>query len=99
MIRPFRLLTTIAATAALALGVTVRFVRAEPDAAPAVAYRGAVPAHAKADGAGEYRLDRLPILSQVILAVKDNYVDSVALRPEADGRLRRSRASSGRSPR
>jgi carboxyl-terminal processing protease len=82
MIRPFRLLTTLAATAALALGVTVRFVRAEPDAAPAVAYRGAVPAHAKADGAGEYRLDRLPVLSQVILAVKDNYVDPSRFDPK-----------------
>ncbi|ABS28095.1 carboxyl-terminal protease [Anaeromyxobacter sp. Fw109-5] len=82
MIRPFRLLTTLAATAALALGVTVRFVRAEPDAAPAVAYRGAVPAHAKADAAGEYRLDRLPILSQVILKVKDNYVDPARFDPK-----------------
>ncbi|WP_242340259.1 MULTISPECIES: MXAN_5808 family serine peptidase [Anaeromyxobacter] len=83
MIRPFRLLTTLAATAALALGVTVRFVRAEPEVPPAaVAYRGAVPAHAKADGAGEYRLDRLPILSQVILAVKDNYVDPSRFDPK-----------------
>ena len=76
MIRPFRLFATLAATTALALGVTVRLVRAEPEAAPAVAYQGAVPVHARADdGGGEYRLDRLPILSRVILSVKDNYVD------------------------
>ncbi|HET8541783.1 MAG TPA: MXAN_5808 family serine peptidase [Anaeromyxobacter sp.] len=76
MIRPFRLLATLAATLALALGVTARLVRAEAESAPAaVAYRGAVPVHAKLDDAGEYRLDRLPILSRVILAVKDNYVD------------------------
>ncbi len=76
MIRPFRLFATLAATIALALGVTARFVRAAPDAAPpAVAYKGAVPVHARADDSGEYRLDRLPILSRVILSVKDNYVD------------------------
>ena len=61
MIRPFRLFATLAATLALALGVTVRLVRAAPDAPPAVAYQGAVPVHARADeAAGEYRLDRLP---------------------------------------
>ena len=66
MIRPFRLLATLAAILALALGVTARFVRAEGDAAPAaVAYRGAVPVHAKTDDTGEYRLHRLPILSRV----------------------------------
>src|SRR5512140_166512 len=84
MIRPFRLLATLAAALALALGVTARFVRAEADAAPAaVAYRGAVPVHAKMDDAGgEYRLDRLPILSRVILSVKDNYVDPSRFDPK-----------------
>src|SRR5512140_2388259 len=84
MIRPFRLLATLAATMALALGVTTRLVRAEPDAAPpAVAYKGAVPVHARADdGGGEYRLDRLPILSRVILSVKDNYVDPSRFDPK-----------------
>jgi carboxyl-terminal processing protease len=83
MIRPFRLLATLAATLALALGVTARFVRAEADSAPAaVAYRGAVPVHAKTDDAGEYRLDRLPILSRVILSVKDNYVDPSRFEPK-----------------
>ncbi len=83
MIRPFRLFATLAATIAFALGVTVRFVRAEPDAAPsAVAYKGAVPIHARADDSGEYRLDRLPILSRVILSVKDNYVDPARLEPK-----------------
>ncbi len=82
MIRPFRLFATLAATVALALGVTSRLVRAEPDAAPVVAYKGAVPVHARADDAGEYRLDRLPILSRVILSVKDNYVDPSRFDPK-----------------
>jgi carboxyl-terminal processing protease len=83
MIRPFRLFATLAATLALALGVTVRLVRAAPDAAPAVAYQGAVPVHARAEeSGGEYRLDRLPILSRVILSVKDNYVDPSRIDPK-----------------
>ncbi len=82
MIRPFRLFATLVAALALALGVTVRFVRAEPDAAPAVAYKGALPVHARADEGGEYRLDRLPILSRVILSVKDNYVDPSRIDPK-----------------
>ncbi len=82
MIRPFRLFATLAATLAIALGVTARFVRAEPAAAPAVAYKGAVPVHARADDGGEYRLDRLPILSRVILSVKDNYVDPSRFDPK-----------------
>ena len=82
MIRPFRLFATLAATLALALGVTARLVRAEPDAAPAVAYQGAIPVHARADEGGEYRLDRLPILSKVILSVKDNYVDPSRFDPK-----------------
>jgi carboxyl-terminal processing protease len=81
MIRPFRLFATLVAALALALGVTVRFVRAEPDA-PAVAYKGALPVHAKAEEGGDYRLDRLPILSRVILSVKDNYVDPSRFDPK-----------------
>src|SRR5215208_3787265 len=83
MIRPFRLFATLAATAALVLGVTVGLGRAEPEAPPSeVAYQGAVPVHARADETSEYRLDRLPILSQVILAVKDNYVDPSRFDPK-----------------
>jgi carboxyl-terminal processing protease len=87
MIRLFRLFATLAATLALTLGVTARLVRAEPDAAPdaaptAVAYKGAVPVHARAEETGEYRLDRLPILSRVILSVKDNYVDPARFEPK-----------------
>ncbi len=83
MIRPFRLFASLAAALALALGVSARFVRAEADATPpAVAYRGAVPVHARADESGEYRLDRLPILSRVILSVKDNYVDPSRFDPK-----------------
>jgi len=84
MIRPFRLFATTAAVAAVALGVTARFVRAEPDEAEAVelAYRDSVPSHARADDGGEYRLDRLPILSRVVLAVKDQYVDPSRIDPK-----------------
>jgi carboxyl-terminal processing protease len=83
MIRPLRLLATLAAALALALGVTARLVRAEADPAPAaVAYRGALPVHARGDDGGEYRLDRLPILSRVILSVKDNYVDPSRFEPK-----------------
>jgi len=82
MIRPFRLFATLAVALALVLGVTTRLVRAAPDSPPAVAYRGAVPVHARADESGEYRLDRLPILSRVILSVKDNYVDPSRFDPK-----------------
>ncbi|BDG02733.1 MXAN_5808 family serine peptidase [Anaeromyxobacter oryzae] len=83
MIRPFRLLATLAATLALALGVTARLVRAEPDAAPsAVAYRGAAPLSAHPAQSGDYQLDRLPIFSRVILQVKDNYVDPSRFDPK-----------------
>ncbi|WP_242396159.1 MXAN_5808 family serine peptidase [Anaeromyxobacter oryzisoli] len=84
MIRPFRLFATLAATLALALGVTARLVRAEPQAAPtAVAYRGAAPLSARSTQNGEYQLDRLPIFSRVILQVKDNYVDPSRFDPKA----------------
>ena len=83
MIRPFRLFATLAATLALALGVTTRLVRAEPDAPPpAVAYKGAAPIHARTGETGEYQLERLPILSRVILQVKDNYVDPGRVDPK-----------------
>lgn len=83
MIRPFRLFATLAASLALALGVTARFVRAEPEAPPpAVAFKGAAPVPARAGGNGEYQLERLPILSRVILQVKDNYVDPARVDPK-----------------
>jgi carboxyl-terminal processing protease len=83
MMRAFRLLATLTATTALALGITARLVRAEPDSAlPWLAYKGSVPAHARVDDSGEYRLDRLTILSKVILSVKDNYVDPSRFDPK-----------------
>jgi carboxyl-terminal processing protease len=83
MIRPFRLFATLAATLALALGVTARLVRAEPEAAPpAVAYRGASPLSGRPAQTGDYQLDRLPIFSRVILQVKDNYVDPSRFDPK-----------------
>jgi carboxyl-terminal processing protease len=83
MIRPFRLFATLAATLALALGMTTRLVRAEPEVPPpAVAFKGAAPIHARAGDSGEYQLDRLPILSRVILQVKDNYVDPARIDPK-----------------
>ena len=83
MIRPFRLFATLAAALALTLGVTARLVRAESATAPAVSFRGAAPAHGHgADDDAEYRLDKLPILSRVILNVKDNYVDPSRFDPK-----------------
>jgi carboxyl-terminal processing protease len=83
MIRPFRVLATLAATIALALGVTARLVRAEPDSAPpALAYKGAAPASSGRSDDSSYQLDRLPILSRVILYVKDNYVDPQRFDPK-----------------
>jgi carboxyl-terminal processing protease len=82
MIRPFRLLATAAAVGAVALGVTARLVRAEPDAAVEVAFRDTAPGSARGDEGGEYRLDRLPILSRVVLEVKDQYVDPARVDPK-----------------
>ena len=83
MIRPFRLFATLAALLALGLGATARLVRAEPQvAAPAVAYKGAAPLQARQGEAGDYQLERLPILSRVILQVKDNYVDPSRFDPK-----------------
>jgi carboxyl-terminal processing protease len=64
--------------------VTARFVRAEAEGAEPVelAYRDSVPSHARADDGGEYRLDRLPILSRVVLQVKDQYVDPSRIDPK-----------------
>jgi carboxyl-terminal processing protease len=86
MIRPFRLLATLAAALALALGVTARLGRAEPEApvaAPELAYRGPSSSHARAGDGGDYQLERLPILSRVILQVKDNYVEPSRIDPKA----------------
>jgi carboxyl-terminal processing protease len=82
MIRPFRLLATAAAVAAVALGVTARFVRAEPEEPVEVAFRDSVSTPARGEDGGEYRLDRLPILSRVVLQVKDQYVDPSRIDPK-----------------
>jgi carboxyl-terminal processing protease len=81
MIRPFRLLATLAAAIALALGVSVRLDRAEARPVPAVAFRGAAPVHGQGDD-DEYRLDRLPILSRAIMQIDGNYVDPSRINPK-----------------
>jgi carboxyl-terminal processing protease len=83
MIRPFRLFATLAATLSLALGVTARLVRAEPEPGPAIAYKGAAPARTLAGEDGVYKLETLPMLSHIIGEVKDNYVDPARLDPKA----------------
>jgi len=80
MIRPLRLALTAAFLCALALGGGSRLVRAEADGG-SLAYREKVPQRAKGDES-EYRLDRLPILSRVVLAVKDQYVDPSRFEPK-----------------
>ncbi|HYG69872.1 MAG TPA: PDZ domain-containing protein, partial [Anaeromyxobacteraceae bacterium] len=74
---------TLAATLSLALGVTARLVRAEPEPGPAIAYKGAAPARTLAGEDGVYKLETLPMLSHVIGEVKDNYVDPERLDPKA----------------
>ena len=81
MIRPFRLLTTLAATAALALGVTVRFVGPSR-------YRARGRDRGAASPPTPRRTTRASTgwiacrCSLLILAVKDNYVDPSRFDPK-----------------
>jgi len=91
MNRPFRPLAIVAFVAVLALGTGAHLVRAEArqdearaqTAATELAYRERVPAQARPDAAGEYKLDKLQILSKVILSLKDSYVDPSRIDPKA----------------
>ncbi len=91
MIRPFRLLATLAATLALAFGVTRSFVHAEAVAAREAVTRTAVAStgpHGEvaedSTGSGDdYQLDKLPVLSRVVIYVKENSVDPRRIDPKA----------------
>ena len=88
MLRSFRLLAALAATLAVATGITYRFVHADtgakaaPPAPQAVALLDQTASEApSADDAG-YQLDKLPVLSRVIIEVKNNYVDPRRIDPK-----------------
>jgi len=81
MNRKLRLLTAAAFAAALVFGGGAQLVRASADP-EFLAYREKVPAQVRPDEAGEYRLDRLPVMSRVILAVQDQYVDPSRFEPK-----------------
>jgi carboxyl-terminal processing protease len=82
MIRPFRLLATLAAAIALAIGVSARLDRAEAQPAPAVAFRGASPIHGTDADEGKYQLDRLPMLGRAMHYVDGFYVDPERIDPK-----------------
>ncbi|HSM91740.1 MAG TPA: MXAN_5808 family serine peptidase [Anaeromyxobacteraceae bacterium] len=82
MIRPFRIVATLAAAAALFLGTSARISKAEAGAASTVAYRGSGTFQPKADEQGPYQLDKLLIASKAILNVTDFYVDPARIEPK-----------------
>ncbi len=88
MIRPLRLVASLAATLALAFGVSYRFVSWEAKAhADELAFRPGLaspstPARSEADEP-PYPLAKLPIFSRVLIAVKENYVDPKRIDPKA----------------
>jgi carboxyl-terminal processing protease len=75
MIRPFRIVATLAAAAALVLGTSARISKAEAGPASTVAYRGSASFQPKEEAQGPYQLDKLLIASKAILNVTDYYVD------------------------
>ena len=82
MIRPFRIVATLAAAAALFLGTSARISKAEAGAASTVAYRGSGTFQPKVDEQGPYQLDKLLIASKAILNVTDFYVDPTRIDPK-----------------
>jgi carboxyl-terminal processing protease len=82
MIRPFRIVATLAAAAALFLGTSARISKAAAGAASPVAYRGSGTFQPKADAEGPYQLDKLQIASKAILNVTDFYVDPSRIDPK-----------------
>lgn len=83
MIRPFRILATFAALAALVLGTTARISKAEAGAASSVAYRGSASFQPRVEDEGPYQLSKLLIASKAILNVTDYYVDPSRIDPKA----------------
>jgi carboxyl-terminal processing protease len=83
MIRPFRIVATLAALAALVLGTSARVSKAEAGAAAAVAYRGAAGFQPKVEEEGPYKLEKLAIASKAILNLTDYYVDPSRIEPKA----------------
>jgi carboxyl-terminal processing protease len=83
MIRPFRIVATLAALAALVLGTSARISKAEAGPAATVAFRGAGSFQPKAEDEGPYQLDKLLIASKAILNVTDYYVDPSRIDPKA----------------
>jgi len=91
MNRLLRLLAAAAAALALAAGVTFAVSRRpEPPRAGAAAV-ASMGAHGEAQSTEEtggdsdpnYRLDKLPVLSRVVIYVKENYVDPQRIDPKA----------------
>ena len=82
MIRPFRIVATLAAAAALFLGTSEGISKAEAGAASTVAYRGSGTFQPKPDEQGPYQLDKLLIASKAILNVTDFYVDPTRIEPK-----------------
>jgi carboxyl-terminal processing protease len=83
MIRPFRIVATLAAAAALSLGTAARISRAEAGPAAPVAFRGSGTFQPRVADDGPYQLDKLPIASKAILNVTDYYVDPSRIDPKA----------------
>jgi carboxyl-terminal processing protease len=88
--RPLRLAALLAAIAALALGLSIVVGSNAPRPAPgaAVASNAALgevshPAAGGERGGERYELAELPVLSRVIIYVKDNYVDQSRIQPRA----------------
>jgi carboxyl-terminal processing protease len=80
MIRPFRLVATLAALAAVALGASARLHRAEAAPGVPVAYRGAAPSPVAA-GEDPYQADRVRIFAQAMNLMYDHYVDPTRIQP------------------
>ncbi|HVP68721.1 MAG TPA: MXAN_5808 family serine peptidase [Anaeromyxobacteraceae bacterium] len=94
MNRIFRLLAAAAVALAVAAGVSLAVTRSPepprpgPTAATAVASNGAHGVAESSDDTSDdsdpsYRLDKLPVLSRVVIYVKENYVDPHRIDPKA----------------
>ncbi len=90
MLRPTRFPALLAALLGLAAGVTYRFARSDSNAGHAqkdplegaLALADPSAAIAAQGDDSEYQLDKLPVLSRVIIEVKNNYVDPHRIDPK-----------------